>query len=144
MNSKYLTENSEWVKFYPNFNKGFYISKAGYFDERSEVITSLTQLIVLFALPMVLLYSLWGLILLPFLVFGWGKMYINLPIKTGIQDCDSAAWGINIIVDWNIERINWESEGWLTDFGVFSVKKSETATKDNVFRHATTHWKEII
>ena len=91
MNSKYLTENSEWVKFYPNFNKGFYISKAGYFDERPEVITSLTQLIVLFALPMVLLYSLWGLILLPFLVFGWGKMYINLPIKTGIQDCDSAA-----------------------------------------------------
>lgn len=96
MNSKYLTENSEWVKFYPKFNKGFYISKAGYFDERPEVITSLTQLVALFILPIVLLYSLWGLILLPFLVFGWGKMYINLPIKTGIQDCDSAAWGVNI------------------------------------------------
>lgn len=96
MNSKYLTENSEWVKFYPKFNKGFYISKAGYFDERPEVITSLTQLIALFVLPIVLLYSLWGFILLPFLVFGWGKMYISLPIKTGIQDCDSAAWGINI------------------------------------------------
>lgn len=96
MGSKYLTESPEWVTFYPKFNKGFYIDKAGYFDERPEVHTSVTQLVILFTLPVILFFSLWGLVLLPFLFVGWGKLYMHLPIKTGIQDCDSASWGVNI------------------------------------------------
>lgn len=92
----YLTERPEWVTFYPTFNSSFYIEKAGYFDERPEVHTSVTQLIVLFTLPVLVFYTLWGLVLFPFLFFGWGSLYIHLPIKTGIQDCESAAWGINI------------------------------------------------
>jgi len=92
---KYLTERHGWVSFYPKFNAGFYVEKAGYFDERPQVHTSLTQLIVLAALPFLLFQSLLFLLLLPLVLFGWGTMYINLPIKTGIQDCDSAAWGFN-------------------------------------------------
>jgi len=84
-----------WVSFYPKYSSSFFIEKAGYFDERPQVHTSITQLIVLFTLPFLLMVSMWFILLTPFIFFGWGKIYINLPIRTGIQDCDSAAWGFN-------------------------------------------------
>ena len=90
-----MTEESEWVRFYPERNAGFFIEKAGYFDERPCIHTSITQLALLVLLPILAIHSLWFLFAVPLLVFGWGKLYINLPIHTGIQDCDSAAWGIN-------------------------------------------------
>lgn len=91
---KYLTEDPKWVSFYPKFNSSFYVEKAGYFDERPQVHTSVTQLIALACLPLAFI-SAWFLLLAPFVFFGWGALYINLPIKTGIQDCESAAWGFN-------------------------------------------------
>jgi len=91
----YLTERPEWFTFYPTFNTSMYIEKAGYFDERPEIHTSLTQLIVLVSLPILLYYSLFALLLIPFVFFGWGSLYIHLPIKTGIQDCESASYGFN-------------------------------------------------
>lgn len=90
----YLTENLKWVSFYPQFSSSFYVNKAGYFDERPEIVTSITQVIVLFALPFFVFQSLWFIFLTPFILFGWGKLYIHLPIRTGIQDCTSAAWGL--------------------------------------------------
>lgn len=92
---KYLTEDSEWITFYPKFNSSFYIEKAGYFDERPKIHTSITQLLVLILLPLFVIQSFWFLFFLPLVFFGWGKLYINLPIKTGIQDCESAAYGFN-------------------------------------------------
>lgn len=92
---EFLTENQEWVEFYPNFNSSFYLEKAGYFDERPCIVTSVTQLGVLIVLPFLLLTSLWYILLTPLLLFGWGKLFIKLPIRTGIQDCESAAWGFN-------------------------------------------------
>lgn len=93
---KYLTEDPRWVHFYPRFSTSFVLEKAGYFDERPEVSTSITQLLGLIALPIVLLHSWSGLLLIPFIFLGWGRLYIHLPVKTGIQECDSARWGINI------------------------------------------------
>lgn len=90
----YLSEDLKWVSFYPQFNSSFYVEKAGYFDERPQVHTSVTQLIALACLPLAFI-SAWFLLLIPFVFFGWGTLYINLPIKTGIQDCESAAWGFN-------------------------------------------------
>lgn len=95
---KFLTEDShdlKWVSFYPKFNSSLFVEKAGYFDERPQLHTSVTQLIVLFLLPFLAYQSLWFLFLIPLVFFGWGVLYINLPIHTGIQDCDSAAWGFN-------------------------------------------------
>lgn len=91
----YKTEYSSWVKFYPKFNQSFYLEKAGYFDERPQLHTSITQLIALIFIISFSFYSLWVLLLTPLILFGWGQLYINLPIKTGIQDSDSAAWGFN-------------------------------------------------
>lgn len=92
---KYLTEDSWWMKFYPKFNSSFFVEKAGYFDERPQVHTSMTQLLALFSIPFLCIFSFWFLALLPLVFFGYGKLYINLPIKTGIQDCESGAWGFN-------------------------------------------------
>lgn len=85
-----------WVRFYPQTHTGFYIEKAGYFDERPQINTSVTQLLMLLIFCITIPYTWTAILLLPFiLLFGWGGLYINLPIKTGIQDCDSAAWGFN-------------------------------------------------
>lgn len=92
----YLTEDPEkWVSFYPQFNSSMYVEKAGYFDERPQVHTSITQLLVLFLLPFLAFQSLWFLLLLPFILFGWGTMYIKLPVHTGINRCENPAWGFN-------------------------------------------------
>jgi len=95
---KYLVEESynfTWVKFYPKFNSSLYVEKAGYFDERPVLHISVTQIAVLVLLPILGYFSLWALILFPFLFLGWGKMRVNLPIHTGIQDSESANWGFH-------------------------------------------------
>ena len=91
----YLTEDLKWVSFYPKKNSSLYVDKAGYFDERPLIHTSVTQLVALVLIPALCFISFWFLLLLPTLFLGWGKLYIHLPIKTGIQDCESAAWGFN-------------------------------------------------
>lgn len=91
----YLTEDSKWVSFYPKFGTGFYVEKAGYFDERPEVHVTLTSLLLFFAFPFLLIKSWLFIFILPLLAVGWGQLYIHLPIRTGIQDSESAAWGIN-------------------------------------------------
>lgn len=92
----YLTEDQKWFSFYKKWQIGLYVEKAGYFDERPVIHTTLTQLIVLIAIPLLSLFvSNWMLLITPFIFFGWGMLYIYLPIKTGIQDCESASWGIN-------------------------------------------------
>lgn len=100
MYGKYQTEDDTttlkgWISFYPHFNSSLYLEKAGYFDERPELHISVTQIAMLFLFPFFLIQSFWFILLLPLLFFGWGKLYIHLPIKTGIQDCESAAWGFN-------------------------------------------------
>jgi len=90
----YMTEYPGWISFYPKLTTGFFIEKAGYFDERPQIHTSITQLLAFILMPFLLMQSLWFLFVIPFLLFGWGTLYINLPIRTGIQDCDSAAWGL--------------------------------------------------
>lgn len=100
MKKSYNTEDNTktlkgWVRLYKGFRFGIIVNKAGYFDERPQVDISVTQLIALVAFPFLAFLSWYSLFLIPFILFGYGKMYINLPIRTGIQDCDSAAWGIN-------------------------------------------------
>lgn len=89
----YLTEDPKWIHFYPKFSASLKLEKAGYFDERPEITTSVTSLIAMIAIPILACYSFFFLLLTPLVLFGWGKLYIHLPIRTGIQDCTSAAWG---------------------------------------------------
>lgn len=96
MNKKeYLTEDSKFISLYKGFNSSFYLEKAGYFDERPCIHTSVTQLIFLILIPILSMYCLWSLLLIPLIFFGYGNLYLKLPIRTGIQDCESAAYGFN-------------------------------------------------
>lgn len=93
---KFLVEdyyNLKWVSFYPKFNSSLYLEKAGYFDERPVLHTSATQIAAIILIPILAYFSLWALLLVPCIFFGWGKLRISLPIHTGIQDCESANWG---------------------------------------------------
>lgn len=99
--NKYKTESdtsrlSGWINFYPVFSSGFYLEKAGYFDERPVLHTSVSQLLSLILFVLTIDLTWYSLLLIPFIfIFGWGQLFIYLPIKTGLEDCESAAWGIN-------------------------------------------------
>jgi len=150
---KYLTESTRWVTFYPKFNSSFFIEKAGYFDERPEVHTSVTQLLMLVLLPFLIVQSGWFSFLFPFLFLGWGRLYISLPIRTGIQDCDSPCYGFdyhNDIIWIGIGGIE-GSEGqtkWITFEMPWSLSWIRTSTKikDGSWFHETennrVHWEE--
>jgi len=90
---KYLTGDSRWVTFCPKFSNSLYLDQAGQFDERPQIVTGITQLLVLLAMPVLLVYSIYYLFLIPFIFFGWGELYISLPVRTGIQSWSSASWG---------------------------------------------------
>jgi len=47
------------------------------------------------------------------------------------------------VIDWNLESLVYESTGWLTKGGIWSVKASSSATKNKVFTNKPTHWQEL-
>ena len=91
-----MIRDNHWIKFYKKPNYSFYLSESGYFDERPELVTGITNLLVLFSLPILVYQSFWFLLLLPFVIIGWGILYIRLPYKTGKQCSQSPAWGVSI------------------------------------------------
>ena len=140
----YETEDRTWIKFHPNFSKSFYVEKAGYFDERPSIVTSVTQLLFLVLIPILSFHSPYAFLLFPLIFFGWGQLRINLPIKTGIQDCDSAAWGFNC----HGNRLWWYIGGagnfdggrkWVTLRFPWDMEWVRTSTllKDNTWYHKT-------
>ena len=69
------------------------LEKAGYFDERPQLNFYLTNLLFFVFLPLCFI-SMWFLILAILSLFvGVGKVYLNLPFHTGINDCESPQWG---------------------------------------------------
>lgn len=67
---------------------------------------------------------------------GWISVDESLPLPHNrVEICC-----VNIM-DWNLENTIWKSEGHLTKRGIWSVKASETATKEKVFSYKTTHWR---
>ena len=84
---KYLSDTPDrWIEFHPDFEIGATLDKYAYFDERRLIGITITQILSIF-LVFVSPYFL------PFIFGGWGKLYIKLPIKTGIQEAESPCWG---------------------------------------------------
>lgn len=94
---KYIREDQsdklKWLTFYPEFKGEFIIEKAGYYDERPVLTTTVTQLLAVFAIPILCYFSLYALLLLPLVFYGFGFIFINLPIKTGVNECESDRYG---------------------------------------------------
>ena len=90
---------NEWFEFHPlKWGVNTTLEKAGYFDERPQLDFYLSQLLGLILIPVLISNFSWWLLFLTFVlsVAGVGKIYLNLPFKTGIQECESPEWGFYI------------------------------------------------
>jgi len=88
-----------WFEFHP-LKWGVYttLEKAGYFDERPQLNFHVSQLLVIPLIPVLIFNFSWWLLLLTLTigVVGIGKIYLCLPFKTGINECESSRWGFYI------------------------------------------------
>jgi hypothetical protein len=89
---------SNWLEFYPKFSAPkFEIEKAGHFDERPMIMFNASYLLLFVSIPLMITYSVPAYLFVPIvllqLIVGWGRAYLHLPIKTGIDGCDSPSWG---------------------------------------------------
>lgn len=98
---KFTSKDTEyyktWFSFYPKRNRyspfRLKVERYGYFDPRPQLITSVTSVAALL-LPLISIYFLPMSVF--FMFFGWGDIYLNLPINTGMGDeCDSPEYGIS-------------------------------------------------
>lgn len=97
--NKKLFYKNAWIEFHPkHFGFKFELEKAGYFDERPQLNFYLTQLIGFILVPILIFNFSWWLFLITFVLSfgGFGQVFLNLPFKTGIQDCESPRWGYYI------------------------------------------------
>lgn len=87
---------NEWIEFHPyKYGGRLTLEKAGYFDERPQLIFYLSNLLFIPLLILTIFYFSWYLVLLTIfsILFGVGEIFLNLPIKTGINECESPEWG---------------------------------------------------
>jgi len=91
ISKKTYIEDRRWFQFYPKFDRNHTtISESHYFDPRPTIHIQLTTVLSLILIPFLGSYS-W--ILLPFLFYGWGDMYISLPLDSGINDSEYREFG---------------------------------------------------
>lgn len=95
---RYFYRNN-WFEFHP-LKWGVYttLEKAGYFDERPQLNFHVSQLLIIPLIPVLIFNFSWWLFLLTLTmgVIGIGKIYLCLPFKTGINECESPRWGFYI------------------------------------------------
>lgn len=100
---------NEWFEFHPlKWGVNTTLEKAGYFDERPQLDFYVSQLLAIPLFVVLFFYFSWWLLLLTLIVsvFGIGKIYLNLPFKTGINECESPRWGFYIYYDGFLSETN--------------------------------------
>jgi len=161
---------NEWFEFHPlKWGVRTTLEEAGYFDERPQLDFFLSQLLILPLTILLLLYFSWWLLFITLVVgfVGMGKVYLCLPFKTGIEDCESKQWGFYIYyhgflsetyfviclgdkkkyIDfpWNLE---WYKTSHLAEWGTDQPKVWITEYKGDKNdywdseKHENTFWKE--
>lgn len=103
---------SKWFSFYPKFEKqGFRItfSPWSYFDTRPQIVTSVSSILTLILIPFL---GFWSFLLLPFLFFSWGQLFIHLPYNSGKEQCEHPDYGVMFYsVDGEIPNHIWIRNG---------------------------------
>ena len=90
--SKPIFKNN-WISIYPGLQKtSFRIGPASYFDDRAHIHIVPTVLIPLIGIFFTGL-TLWSLLLIPFIFIGYGQCFIDLPIRSGIDECEYPQYG---------------------------------------------------
>ena len=89
---------NKWLSFYPKkcYFK-FRLDSWGYFDPRPVISSNITSVLVLLTLlvsVVTLTFTWFHLALIPFMFFGWGQFFLNLPFNTGKTDeSDNPSYG---------------------------------------------------
>ena len=90
--SKSIYRNN-WIHIYSGFVKTtFRIGPASYFNDRAHAHFTPSLIIPLIGIFFTGL-SLWSLIWIPFLCIGYGKIFLDLPIHSGIDESDPPEYG---------------------------------------------------
>lgn len=87
---------NKWISVYAGVDRpGFRISPASYFDNRAHFSVTITLLLSLIAAPVLLLSGAgwWTAVLLISLLFGYGHIYLYLPIYSKYDECDPPDYG---------------------------------------------------
>lgn len=104
---------NNWFSFNPRFERqGFRLtlSKWSYFDPRPKICTSASSLAVLLLIPFL---GWWSFLLLPFLFFSWGQIFLSLPYDSKKEQCEYPDYGIMLYsVDGEIPNHMWIRKGW--------------------------------
>ena len=89
------SEYNEWLSFYPKIQKlSFKVSLGSYFDERVQIHSTITTVLAIIGFCLQPFISLWFLPLwVVLLVIPFGGFYLNLPIYTGVSDCEYPDYG---------------------------------------------------
>ncbi|MFT5662604.1 MAG: hypothetical protein ACI9TV_003261 [Sulfurimonas sp.] len=93
-----IESHKDWFSFYKQKSYfKFTVEAYGYFDPRPQIKTNVTSLIVL-GVILVSLFTLtiswFHLLLIPFLFFAWGDIYLKLPLDSGMDnESDSPEYG---------------------------------------------------
>jgi len=160
LNKKRYIEDRKWFRFYPKWDRNHTtISESQYFDPRPTIHIQLTTVLSLLLIPFLGWYSL---ILLPFIFYGWGDMYISLPLDSGIEDsADYKEFGFYFYGEpkFNIECLVIQmgrDEGGIYIYMPWSLKWYRTSAlrKDGEWEHEigkhnkefynTEKWKDIL
>ncbi len=84
---------NDWLHLYSGFERvHFEIGPASYFDDRAHICITPT-----FLIPFIGIFftgfSLLSLIWVPFLIIGYGTIYLDLPIHSGIDEAEPPRYG---------------------------------------------------
>lgn len=142
-NKTYFT--NDWMSFYPEFcMPSLTYEKAGYFDERPQINISITNLVGLIGLVVSAFTGpTWLLLSFAILTFiSWGKIYLHLPFKTGINECESPKYGFYVY-----SHIPWKPMSFVLCFGkklkhydfpwTWDWVRTSTKLKDGTWFHET-------
>jgi hypothetical protein len=155
--SKAIYKNN-WISIYKGFHKpSFRIGPASYFDDRAHIHLVPTLLIPLIGIFFTGL-TLWSLLLIPFIFFGYGQMFIDLPIRSGIDECDYPEYGFYLYGEygklftsfwwcWGMEKkcfhMPWEWD-WVRTSNLKKDGTWEHETKGNRKDFYKDEWQDII
>jgi hypothetical protein len=72
---------------------------------------------------------------------GWINLYTETPpVNTRVR------LALIHIIDWNMEKMIWETEGWITTGGIFSLKTGDLLKIYDTFNFSNskpTHWQPL-
>lgn len=88
-----------WIEFHKTWCFGFMFNYGNYKNEKPTIQVTVTQIISFIIFIIGIWYSQFFMLLIPFLLFGYGTLFISLPYNTGLYQAEYASYGISYIND---------------------------------------------